>query len=83
MSGIEGRGRLRRYAKRMLAATEHSEAGRGAARLLAHCAAVERLSTGRRPAYARLEDAVGGDLARLLVGALAAAHRGVPRDLVC
>jgi hypothetical protein len=66
----------------MLVATERPRDPRGADRLLAHCAVVERLETGRRPAYARLEDALGGDLARLLVGALAA-QRGVSRDLVC
>ena len=66
----------------MLTVTEPPRDARGAARLLAHCAAVERLEAGRRPAYARLEEALGGDLARLLVGALAA-QRGVSRDLVC
>ena len=67
----------------MLIATERPGEPRRAARLLAHCAAVDRPATGRRPAYARLEDALGGDLTRLLVGALAAGHRGVSRDLVC
>jgi hypothetical protein len=40
---------------------------RGAGLLLVHCAAV---SDDRTPAYARLEQALGGDLARLLVFAL-------------
>ena len=67
----------------MLTATERPEVARGATLLLAHCAAVDRLSDdGRRPARARLEDAVGGGLARLLIGALAA-QRGVSRDLIC
>ena len=41
---------------------------RGAGLLLVHCAAV---ADDREPAYARLEEAVGGDFARLLVFALA------------
>jgi len=45
--------------------------GRGALLLLDHCAALTRLEDSRPSAYVRLEQAVGGDLARLLVGALA------------
>jgi len=41
---------------------------RGAGLLLSHCAAV---AEGRQSAYARLEQALGGELARLLVFALA------------
>jgi hypothetical protein len=41
---------------------------RGAGLLLIHCAAVVE---DRQPAYARLEQALGGELARLLVFALA------------
>ena len=44
---------------------------RGAALLLVHCAAV---SENRPSAYARLEQALGGELARLLVFALAGRH---------
>jgi hypothetical protein len=42
---------------------------RGASLLLVHCAAV---NDERPSAYTRLEQAVGGELARLLVSALAA-----------
>jgi hypothetical protein len=41
---------------------------RGAGLLLIHCAAV---ADDRQPAYARLEQALGGELTRLLVFALA------------
>jgi hypothetical protein len=41
---------------------------RGAGLLLAHCTAV---ADDREPAYARLEEALGGELARWLVFALA------------
>ena len=41
---------------------------RGAGLLLVHCAAV---ADDRQPAYMRLEQALGGDLTRLLVVALA------------
>ena len=41
---------------------------RGAGLLLAHCTAV---ADDREPAYARLEEALGGEFARLLVVALA------------
>ena len=45
--------------------------GRGVDLLLAHCAALTRLGEPRPPAVERLEEAVGRDLARLLVAALA------------
>ena len=46
--------------------------GRGAPRLLEHCAALERVTRGERPsARARLELELGGELAALLVAALA------------
>jgi hypothetical protein len=49
---------------------------RGAPRLLEHCAALERVTGGEGPsARARLELELGGDLAELLVGALAAPGR--------
>jgi hypothetical protein len=44
---------------------------RGDALLLVHCSAV---NDERPSAYSRLEDEVGGELARLLVFALAGAH---------
>ena len=44
---------------------------RGADLLLEHCAALTRVSPARTPAFARLEEALGGDLTRLLVVALA------------
>jgi hypothetical protein len=46
-------------------------AGRGPDLLLEHCTALTRLDELRPPAFNRLEDAVGGDLARFLVVALA------------
>jgi len=51
--------------------------GRGAPRLLEHCAALERVTSDERPsARARLELELGGDLAELLVGALVGPGRG-------
>jgi hypothetical protein len=47
----------------------HSE--RGYELLLEHCVALTRVSSARTPAFARLEEALGGDLTRLLVVALA------------
>ena len=44
---------------------------RGAELLLEHCAALTHDDDRRPPAFVRLEQAVGGDLARLLVVALA------------
>jgi len=46
---------------------------RGAALLLVHCSAV---ADGRESAYTRLEHKLGGELARLLVGALSGAQAG-------
>ena len=48
-----------------------SEGERGYALLLEHCAALTRVSPARAPAFERLEEALGGDLTRLLVVALA------------
>jgi len=45
--------------------------GRGPALLLDHCAALTRVEDARPPAFLRLEQAVGGELARMLVVALA------------
>ena len=44
---------------------------RGFELLLEHCAALTRASTARTPAFDRLEEALGGQLSRLLVVALA------------
>ena len=44
---------------------------RGFDLLLAHCTAVADEASERAPAFARLEALLGGDLARLLVFALA------------
>ena len=44
---------------------------RGYELLLEHCAALTRVSPGRAPAFERLEAALGGELTRLLVVALA------------
>jgi hypothetical protein len=48
--------------------------GRGDSLLLTHCTALTRWSDPRPPAYFRLEEAVGGELARLLLVALAGRH---------
>lgn len=44
---------------------------RGYELLLEHCAALTRVSSARTPAFARLEETLGGELTRLLVVALA------------
>jgi len=44
---------------------------RGADLLLEHCAPLADADLSRPPALLRLEEALGGELARLLVGALA------------
>jgi hypothetical protein len=49
--------------------------------LLEHCAALDQRDAARPGAYARLEEALGGRLARLLLGALVGDHRLSPRDL--
>jgi hypothetical protein len=45
---------------------------RGSELLLAHCSALHRAADSRPSAFHRLEQAVGDDLARLLVRTLAA-----------
>jgi hypothetical protein len=61
----------------MHAAPGHETPRRGAAGLLAQFAALERVTTETEPASgkARLEDRLGSELARLLVGALALGGR--------
>jgi len=54
----------------MHAAQPHQH-GRGTDRLLAHCAGLDEGQEARPSPLERLEAAVGGDLARLLVHALA------------
>jgi len=49
--------------------------GRGPELLLAHCNALAQPEGHRPPAIWRLEQAVGGELAHLLVVALAGRHR--------
>ena len=44
---------------------------RGYELLLEHCVALTRTTSDRTPAFERLEQALGGDLTRLLVVALA------------
>jgi len=55
------------------------DGGRGADRLLEHCAAFGRLVEPRPSAAERLEAVLGGDLARLLRDALAGEHGMRPR----
>ena len=65
----------------MAAAAPHrASGGRGAVLLLEHCAALDHRDAARPHAYARLEEALGGPLARLLLGALVGDHRLSPRD---
>jgi hypothetical protein len=66
----------------MFAARDAHPTARGAGLLLEHCAALDRFDESRPTALLRLERAVGGEFARLLVGALAGDHRLLPRDLV-
>ena len=67
----------------MAASASHRfRSGRGAVLLLEHCAALDHRAEARPHAYARLEEALGGRLARLLLGALVGDHRLSPRDLV-
>jgi hypothetical protein len=44
---------------------------RGYELLLEHCAALTRVTPARTPAFERVEEALGGNLTRLLVVALA------------
>jgi hypothetical protein len=62
----------------MDAASSQEIQGRGAPRLLEHCAALDRVTGSERPtARVRLERELGYELADLLVGALA--YRRSPR----
>ena len=52
-----------------------SNEGRGSHLLLEHCDALTRVDSVRPPAFHRLEQRVGCDLARMLVGALGGRRR--------
>ena len=66
----------------MAAAAPHRVSNeRGAMLLLEHCAALVPRDAARPRPYARLEEALGGRLAQLLLGALVGDHRLSPRDL--
>ncbi|HET7855638.1 MAG TPA: hypothetical protein VFL41_04200 [Gaiellaceae bacterium] len=56
--------------------------GRAVSRLLDHCSDVSRVAQARPHVRERLEAALGGELARRLVGALAGDHRLPARDLL-
>ncbi|MBA3733946.1 MAG: hypothetical protein H0W90_01925 [Actinobacteria bacterium] len=55
---------------------------RGAELLLEHCAALSEAAIFRPPAFLRLEEALGGELARLLVCALATRTARTPVFLI-
>ena len=59
----------------MRSAPDPQAGGRGPRLLLDHCAALTRLEESRPPAFARLEQELGPELARMLVGALAGRRR--------
>ena len=66
----------------MHAAQPHDK-GRGTERLLAHCAVLDDAAAeSRLSPLERLQDAVGADLARLLVNALAARGTARPSRVV-
>lgn len=52
---------------------------RGLSLILEHCARLSAVEQGRPSAALRLEQLVGGDLARLLLNGLAGDHRARPR----
>ena len=60
------------------AAPEHAITLRGASRLLADCARLAPALDDPQSARARLESELGPELARLLVGGLAASRRRSP-----
>ncbi|TMK92286.1 MAG: hypothetical protein E6G22_06300 [Actinobacteria bacterium] len=64
------------------AAPDRIPSGRRAVLLLEHCAALDHRDDAHPRGFARLEEVVGGRMARLLVGALVGDHRLSPRDLV-
>lgn len=54
--------------------------GRGTALLLQHCAWLGSVDDARPPASERLQQALGGELTRFLLGALAEHDHGVARS---
>ena len=66
----------------MLAGGTAHPTARGATLLLEHCAVLYRFDESRPTARSRLELAVGGELARMLLGALAGDHRQLSRGLL-
>jgi hypothetical protein len=65
---------------RRLRAADTCRAMKGSELLLAHCSALCP-TPARPPAYHRLEQTLGGELARLLVGALASRRGSRARSL--
>jgi hypothetical protein len=65
----------RRWKDRMNDAAAPIQGGRGSDLLLQHCTALTD-GVERPPAYRRLEQLVGGELARMLVAALAGPRHG-------
>jgi hypothetical protein len=65
----------RRYNQRMNDAAAPNRGGRGSDLLLQHCTALTD-PVARPPAYRRLEQLVGCELARMLVAALAGQGHG-------
>jgi len=55
--------------------------GRGLSLILEHCARLNSIEHGRPTAVLRLRQAIGEDLARLLLTALAGDHRPRPSEL--
>jgi hypothetical protein len=54
------------------------ESSRGLSLILEHCARLNSVEYGRPTAVLRLRQAIGEDLARLLLAALAGDHRARP-----
>jgi len=63
----------------MDAAKPHTS--RGLALILEHCARLNSVEHGRPTAVIRLRQAIGDELARLLLAALAGDHRARPRPV--
>lgn len=59
-----------------------SQNSRGLALILEHCARLHSIEHGRPTAVIRLRQAIGDELARLLIGALSGDHKPRPRAVV-
>jgi hypothetical protein len=59
--------------------TAAPETSRGLALILEHCARLNSIEHGRPTAVIRLRQAIGDELARLLLAALAGDHSARPR----